>query len=209
MIQSALHSPDLGECFTYPERLRTTRRKFSTGFWSQSLRQKPTQNGELGRASGTWISKIYSKVTFPAIKNDSLVARSWFKVRYIPPIYENVLHTQNVRVRRVENFLRASEVKVFAKNPELQKLDFQKSTRKSLSLYAIKTDSLIARSWFKVGFVRRKSLHFPHFFQWKKGQFTFFWMSNACRSYFQNQRLVCLPIFFRLVPSIHKSSSQW
>ena len=83
MIQSALHFPDLGECFTYPERLRTTRRKFSTGFWSQSLRQKPTQNGELGRASGTWISKIYSKVTFPAIKNDSLVVRSWFKVRYI------------------------------------------------------------------------------------------------------------------------------
>ena len=83
MNQSALYFPGLGECFTYPECRCTTHRKFSTGFWSQSLRQKLTQNGELGRASGTWISKIYSKVTFPAIKNDLLVVWSWFKMRYI------------------------------------------------------------------------------------------------------------------------------
>ena len=44
MIQRALHSPDLGKCFTYSERMRTMHRKFSTGFWSQSLRQKVTQN---------------------------------------------------------------------------------------------------------------------------------------------------------------------
>ena len=29
---SAFESSDIGECFTYPERLRTTRRNFSTGF---------------------------------------------------------------------------------------------------------------------------------------------------------------------------------
>ena len=39
MIQSAIHFPDLGKCYTYSERLRTTHRKFSTGVWSQSLRQ--------------------------------------------------------------------------------------------------------------------------------------------------------------------------
>ena len=32
MIQSVLYSPDLGECFTYSKRMRTTHRKFSTGF---------------------------------------------------------------------------------------------------------------------------------------------------------------------------------
>ena len=32
LIQSALDFPDVGQCFTYPERVRTMRRKFSTGF---------------------------------------------------------------------------------------------------------------------------------------------------------------------------------
>ena len=58
-IQSALHSSDLGEGFTYSERMCTTHENFSTSFWSQTLRQKTTQNGELGRASGSWISKIH------------------------------------------------------------------------------------------------------------------------------------------------------
>ena len=47
MIHSALHSPDLGEWFTYPESMHTTHRTFSTGFWSQSLRQKLTQNDKI------------------------------------------------------------------------------------------------------------------------------------------------------------------
>ena len=44
MIQRALHSPDLGKCFTYSRHLRTTHEKISTGFWSWSLRQKSGQN---------------------------------------------------------------------------------------------------------------------------------------------------------------------
>ena len=32
MIQSALHSPDVGKCFTYSARLRTNHKKISTGF---------------------------------------------------------------------------------------------------------------------------------------------------------------------------------
>ena len=32
MNQNALYFFDLGECFTYSERMRTTHRKFSTGF---------------------------------------------------------------------------------------------------------------------------------------------------------------------------------
>ena len=47
MIQSALHFPDLRECFIYSERMRTTHRKVSTGFWSQSLRQNLTQNDRI------------------------------------------------------------------------------------------------------------------------------------------------------------------
>ena len=86
MIQRALYSPDPGERFTYSERMRMTREKVSMGFWSHSLRQNPTQNGELDRASGTWISKFHSKVTFPSIKNISFVARSRFNLRYVPLI---------------------------------------------------------------------------------------------------------------------------
>ena len=44
MIQCALHFLDLGERFTYSERVHTTHRKISAGFWSQRLRQKVTQN---------------------------------------------------------------------------------------------------------------------------------------------------------------------
>ena len=32
LIQSALHFPGLGECFTYSERMHTTYEKFSSGF---------------------------------------------------------------------------------------------------------------------------------------------------------------------------------
>ena len=46
-VQSALHSPDLVECFTYSDRVRTTHQIFSKGFWSQRLCQKPTQNDRI------------------------------------------------------------------------------------------------------------------------------------------------------------------
>ena len=52
--------------------------------------------------------------------------------------YINVLQTQNVFVRRIENFLQASEVKVFVKNShkvagsaELQMLEFQNNPLES------------------------------------------------------------------------------
>ena len=52
---------------------------------------------------------------------------------------ENVLHTQNVFVRCIENFLQVSEIKVFVKNSqkvagltELQRLEFQKIHSKKL-----------------------------------------------------------------------------
>ena len=50
MIQRAPYSPDLGECFIYSERTRTTHEIFSTGFWSHNLRHKPTKSG------GAWQS---------------------------------------------------------------------------------------------------------------------------------------------------------
>ena len=57
LIQNALHFPNLGECFTCSQRVLTTHWKFSTSFWSQSLRQKPTQKWQnilgFGRASKT------------------------------------------------------------------------------------------------------------------------------------------------------------
>ena len=40
MIRRALHSPDLGECFTYPEHDSSTYRKFSRGPWSPNNHEK-------------------------------------------------------------------------------------------------------------------------------------------------------------------------
>ena len=84
------------------------------------------------------------------------VVRSWIKVRYLSMIWESVLHTQNVSVRRIENFLQASEVKVFAKNShtvagsaELQRLEFQKIHLK-VTFPSIKNVSWVVRSWFKM-----------------------------------------------------------
>ena len=145
MNQGALYSFDLGECFTYSERIRTTHRNFSTGFEGQSLRQEFAQGGKFGRASETWISKNSLESHFSFIKNVSLVVRSWIKMRYISLFQENVLHNQNVCVQRIENFLQASEVKVFTKIPltmiesskawqRFRDLNFKKSTRKSLFL---------------------------------------------------------------------------
>ena len=182
MIQSVLNISDLAKCFTYLECMRTTHKKFSTGFWSQkSLCEETTQSERifwslpqlqrLEFQKSTWKLvflqfkmfrwshghdakydaspcsrrmfyivrtnaddslkifygfqksqvfakdprkmteyylarqnfrdlnvknqfKIHSKTSFPSIKNVLLVARPWFKVRYISLIYENVSHTR-------------------------------------------------------------------------------------------------------------------
>ena len=72
--------------------------------------------GSLAKLQILDFQRIHPKATFPSIKNVSSVVRSWFKVRYISMIEESVLHTQNVFVRRMKNFLRASKVKVFTQN---------------------------------------------------------------------------------------------
>ena len=76
---------------------------------------------------------INGGLTLCQIKIVWWVVRSWIKVRYLSMIWESVLHTQNVSVRRIETFLWASEVKVFAKNwhkvassAEPPRLEFQK-----------------------------------------------------------------------------------
>ena len=59
---------------------------------------------------------IFSSI-FPLLLYEKFyVIWFWFKVRCVALIQENVLHTLNVCRRHIENFLRASEVKVFAKN---------------------------------------------------------------------------------------------
>ena len=159
MNQSALSFHDLGECFTHSKRIRTTHRNFSMGFGSQSLRQKLAQGGKFGRASETWISKNSLESHFSFIRNISLVVRPWIKMRYISLFQKNVLYNQNVCVRRIENFLRASEVKVFTKNShkvagsaELQRLEFQKIHLK-VTFPSIKNVSWVVWSWIKVRYI--------------------------------------------------------
>ena len=43
------------------------------------------------------------------------IIHTLFEVRYVPVVLENVLHNQNVSVRHMKIFLRASKVKFFAK----------------------------------------------------------------------------------------------
>ena len=52
----------------------------------------------------------------------------WFKVRWIALIWENILGTQNTTITCVENFLRGSEVKNFAKNSQNDKIFWRLST---------------------------------------------------------------------------------
>ena len=66
---------------------------------------------------------------------------------------------QNVCIGRIENFLRSSEVKVFAKNShrmgslaELQKLEYQKIHSK-VTFPSIKNVSSVARSRFNVRYI--------------------------------------------------------
>ena len=42
LIQSALCSPDLGECFTYPEHVPNSYKKFSRGLWKKVSAQNMT-----------------------------------------------------------------------------------------------------------------------------------------------------------------------
>ena len=72
MIQSALHSPDLVEYFTYLERMRTMIEKFSTGSWSQSFCQNPHELIEYSEAWQRFRNMNFKnplKVTLPSTKD--------------------------------------------------------------------------------------------------------------------------------------------
>ena len=83
-----------------------------------------------------------------------------FEVRCVPVILENVLHHQNVSVRHMKNFLRASKVKFFAKTYTKWQ-NILKVGRAFLETWILKIEakvtfpsiknvSLVARSWFEV-----------------------------------------------------------
>ena len=55
------------------------------------------------------------KMLYPQISSDWCVGWTWFDVRCIPLILENVLHTHNMVFRPTENFLAASEGTTFVK----------------------------------------------------------------------------------------------
>ena len=52
---------------------------------------------------------------YPQISSDWCVGWTWFDVRCIPLILENVLHTHNMVFRPTQNFLAASEGPTFVK----------------------------------------------------------------------------------------------
>ena len=52
---------------------------------------------------------------YPQISSDWCVGWTWFDVRCIPLILENVLHTHNMVFRPTENFLASSEGTTFVK----------------------------------------------------------------------------------------------
>ena len=62
LIQCALRSVGQMICFTYPERMRTTYKKFSTAFWSQSLCQKRHKMAEYSDAWQSFRSLIFKNL---------------------------------------------------------------------------------------------------------------------------------------------------
>ena len=131
--------------FTYPEWRGTTPKKFSTGFWSQSLRQKLTQSGKFGRPSETWISKKSLESHF-SFNKKCLVGRMVMNQNalYSPDLGECFTYSecrrtthrkfstgfwsQSLRQKLTQND------RIFWSLTELQRLEFQKSTLKSLFL---------------------------------------------------------------------------
>ena len=79
MNQSALYSSDLGECFTYSERMLSCLRRIENFLRASEVKvfaknsHKVAGSAELQRLE---FQKIHSKVTFPSIKNVSWVIRS-------------------------------------------------------------------------------------------------------------------------------------
>ena len=121
MIQNALHSPALGEYFTYPERIRTTLRKFllasEVKFFAKSDTTK--QNiPKVGRsASEDWFSKKSLESHF-SLNKKCFVGRT---VRIesalqIPDLVECFTYPERIRMTYKTSFLWASEVKIFTKH---------------------------------------------------------------------------------------------
>ena len=75
-------------------------------------------------------------------------------MRCVPLILENVLHTQNVCVRRIENFLQASENKVFAKNPHILSLKFCQASEYSIILSEFLAKTLTSETCRKISMRR-------------------------------------------------------
>ena len=163
MNQSALYSPDLGECFTYSERMRTTHRKFSTGFWSQSLHQKLAQSGKFGRASETWISKNPLESHF-SFNKKCFVGRTVMNqsALYFPDLEECFTYSKRIRTTHRKfstgfwsqslHQKTAQHDRIFWSLAELQRLDFQKIHLK-VTFPSIKNVSCVVRSWIKMRYI--------------------------------------------------------
>ena len=93
MNQSALYFLGLGERFTYPECRRTTHRKFSTGFWSQSLRRKLTQNGRI-----SWSLTEFQRLEFQKFTRKSLFLQ-WKCLVNRTVMIQGALHSPDIGER--------------------------------------------------------------------------------------------------------------
>ena len=65
-----------------------------------------------------------------------------FEVRCVLVILENVLYNQNVSVRHMKNFLQASKVKFFAKNPSILSLKLCQASEYSVMLFGFLAKTL-------------------------------------------------------------------
>ena len=70
------------------------------------------------------------------------IIHTWFEVRCVPTILENVLHNQNVSVRHMKNFLQASKVKFFAQNPPILSMNLCQASEYFVMLFGFLAKTL-------------------------------------------------------------------
>ena len=93
LIQRVLCSPDLEECFRYPEHVCNMSRKFPRGLWRSRVCSKKGVEKTRRKSFESWFYMDFSKILkiFCFLQNNMLLyaprtARHWFKVRCVPLI---------------------------------------------------------------------------------------------------------------------------
>ena len=113
IIRCALHSPDLGQPFKYPEHYLSTYRKFFRDTWSQKSRQNMAFWSLYKRFKRRIFLQKLTTFRFWSIEPPQNVTELLRSHRKIHLNLKNILNTYKAFQRRTENFFWATFKKLF------------------------------------------------------------------------------------------------